>query len=126
MVIILRFQDNLTQREREYSVDKLLGQTSSTPSSFITLMEFCTSALARQIQREKNKNPHHRCVSLKLRPGEDGREGGRGYEPMPRLRQFLLTLSMAMYPLFVESLWVLCLHTITPMGLESPESLGYA
>jgi hypothetical protein len=125
VIVVFRFQNNLTKCQRQ-SVNKLLKLTSSTSSSFIALMEFRTSALAREMQGGKNKNPHHRCVSLKLRPGEDRREGGRGYEPIPRLRQSLLTLSMAMYPLFVDSLWVLCLHTITPMGLDSPGSLGYA
>jgi hypothetical protein len=45
---------------------------------------------------------------------------------MPRLRHFLSTLSIAMYPLFARSLCTLCLHTITPMGSFEAESLEYA
>jgi len=45
---------------------------------------------------------------------------------MPRLRHFLSTLSIAMYPLFARSLCMLCLHTITPIGSFEAESLEYA
>jgi hypothetical protein len=45
---------------------------------------------------------------------------------MPRLRQFLLTLSMAMYPRLDRLRCMLCLQTITPIGSELAGSVGYA
>jgi hypothetical protein len=45
---------------------------------------------------------------------------------MPRFRQPLLTLSIAMYPLLVTSLWRLCLHTITPTGASHDAPDGHA
>lgn len=44
------------------------------------------------------------------------------HEPMPLFRQFLLTLSIAMYPLFATCLCMLCLQTITPIGSDGSSS----
>lgn len=60
----------------------------------------------------------------------EGRLSGGGedidmHSPTPRLRQFLLTLSIAIYPLLEMCLCMLCLHTITPIGTEEPAGVAY-
>ena len=44
---------------------------------------------------------------------------------MPRFRQFLLTLNIAIYPLFARRRCILCLQTITPTGSEELDGKAY-
>lgn len=75
---------------------------------------------AKQGEKERNRVSYLRCSS------EESKVVGYGNAPMPRLRQFLFTLSIAIYPLFARSLCILCLHTMTPIGSEFDGSAGYA
>lgn len=58
--------------------------------------------------------------------GEGGKKVEKLDRPMPRLRQFLSTLSIAIYPRLDLLRWRLCLQTMTPMGSEFAGSPAYA
>ncbi len=86
-------------KRHERTVHKEL--TSSTPCFFMTSTVRRTSVLA---------------IAVPVSP--DVVADGDGDAPIPRFRQFLCTLSIAIYPLFVTSRCMLCLQTMTPTGSD--------